>query len=429
MKALVFHKRKDVRLEFVADPRIENARDVILKVTSASISGSDLDIYNGYAERSKPFVMGREFMGVVEEVGPRIDGLRRGDRVVVPFPVSCGTCWFCERGLSGHCEKSNPAHYGPDGRKGRGGGLFGSADQYGPYGGGQAQFVRVPFADVGPRRIPDGVPDERALFLGDILPTGWIAAEWCELKRGDTVAVFGCGAVGLMAMKAARIMGAGRVIAIDPLDDRRKLAKLIADAETIDPAETDCVSAIRQLTHGRGADACVDAVGMEADSGTVESFSNALTRQVGSIKVLRQAIESARRGGVISMIGAYGGPANHFPLDEIFEKGLRLRAGQAPAQAVIDRVFDLAMKGVFTAEGIVTHRMPLDEGPRAYRMFDRRTDGCVKVVLKPWDAEEIPQEDAAAELQSLAEYEEMVSLTETLYGEPVRVPVRIDPGE
>jgi threonine dehydrogenase-like Zn-dependent dehydrogenase len=402
MKALVFHKPKDVRLEFVADPRIENARDVILKVTSASIDGSDLNIYNGFTPQKKPLVMGHEFMGVVEEAGPRITTLKRGDRVVVPFTLSCGHCWFCERGLPEHCEKAN---------------------QYGPYSGGQAQYARVPFADVGPRRIPDGVPDERALFLSDILPAGWTAAERCEIQRADTIAVFGCGAAGLMAMKAARLMGAGRVIAVDVVADRRALAKRVADAETIDPNETDCVSAIRRLTHGRGADACIDAVGMQADSGVLERVSNALHRQAGSTKVLRQAIASVRRGGVVSAIGVYGSPADNFPLDEIFEKGLRLRGGQAPAQAVLDRVFDLAMKGAYTAEDIVTHRMALDDGPRAYKMFNEKRDGCVKVVLKPWAEEKIPDQDVAAELQSLAEYEEMVALTETLYGE--RVPVRV----
>jgi S-(hydroxymethyl)glutathione dehydrogenase/alcohol dehydrogenase len=422
MKALVFHKPKDIRLDFVADPRIENARDIILKVTSSSICGSDLHIYNGYAPQKKPLVLGHEFMGIVQETGPQITNLKRGDRVVVPFPISCGHCWFCERGLPGHCEKSNPAHYGPDGKTDRGGGLFGYTDQYGPYSGGQAQYVRVPFGDVGPRKIPEDVPDERVLFLSDILPTGWIAAEWCEIKRGETVAVFGCGPVGLMAMKAARLMGAGRVIAVDVLDYRRKLAKRVADAETIDPNETDCVEAIRHLTHGRGADACIDAVGMEADHGLGESVENALRLQVGSIKVLRQCIKAVRRGGVVSAVGVYMSPANFFPLDEIFEKGLRLRAGQAPAQAVLDQVFDLAMKGVYTAEDIVTHRMPLDDGPRAYKMFNDKEDGCVKVVLRPWD-EEVAEQDTAAELQSFAEYEEMASLSETLYGETV--PIRI----
>jgi len=416
MKALVFHKPKDIRLDFVADPRIENARDVIVKVTSSSISGSDLHIYNGYARQKKPLVLGHEFMGVVEEAGPQITALKRGDRVVVPFPISCGRCWFCERGLPAHCEKSNPAHYGPDGKTGRGGGLFGYTEEYGHYGGGQAQYVRVPFGDVGPRKIPGGVPDERVLFLSDILPTGWIAAEWCEIKRGDTVAVFGCGPVGLMAMKAARLMGAARIIAVDVLDYRRRLAKRVADAETIDPSETDCVEAIRHLTHGRGADACIDAVGMDADRGLGESVENALRLQAGSIKVLRQCIKAVRRGGVVSAVGAYTSPANFFPLDEIFEKGLRLRAGQAPAQAVLDQVFELALKGVYTAEDIVTHRMPLDDGPKAYKMFNDKTDGCVKVVLKPWD-EEVVEQDTAAELQSFAEYEEMASLSETLYGE------------
>ncbi len=417
MKALVFHKPKDIRLEYVADPVIENATDAIIKVTSSSICGSDLHIYNGYAPQKKPLVLGHEFMGIVQEVGSQVVNLKPGDRVVVPFPISCGHCWFCERGLPGHCEKSNPAHYGPDGKKDKGGGLFGYTDLYGPYSGGQAQYVRVPFADIGPRKIPEGVPDERALFLSDILPTGWVAAEWCDIKRGQTIAVFGCGPVGLMAMKAARLLGAGRVIAVDVLDYRRKLAKRVADAETIDPHESDPIEVIRSLTQGRGADACIDAVGMEAEHGVLESVGNALHIQVGSIRVLRQAIKSVRRGGIVSAIGVYLSPANNFPLDEIFEKGLTLRAGQAPAQAVLDKVFDLAMKGEYTAEDIVTHRVPLDDGPAAYKMFNDKKDGCVKVVLKPWAAEALPEQEHAAELQSLAEYEEMASLSETLYGE------------
>lgn len=416
MKALVFHKPKDVRLETVADPAIEDVRDAVLRVTSASICGSDLLIYNGFLPQKTPLVMGHEFMGVVVETGPRVTNLRKGDRVVVPFPISCGQCWFCERGLPGHCERSNPAHYGPDGRKDRGGGLFGHTDLYGPYRGGQAQYVRVPYADVGPRVVPRGVPDERMLFLSDILPAGWTAAEWCELKGGETVAVFGCGPVGLMAMKAARILGAERVIAVDTLDYRRRLAKRIAGAEMIDPGETDAAEAIRLLTHGRGADACVDAVGMEADHGALETVSNALRHQVGSISVLRQAIRSVRRGGVISAVGVYGAPAGNFPIDEIFEKGLRLRAGQAPAQAVLDRVFALALRGAYTAEDIVTHRMPLDDGPRAYKLFNEKREGCVKVVLKPW-TEEPPEKEAAAELEIPAELERL-ALSETMYEAP-----------
>lgn len=421
MKAVVFHKPKDVRVETVPDPRIENARDVILRVTSTSICGSDLHIYNGYIPQKSEMILGHEFMGLVEEVGPRVLNLKRGDRVVVPFPVACGRCWFCQRGLPGHCEMSNPGHYGPDGKKDRGGGLFGYTDLYGHYDGGQAQFVRVPFADVGPRKVPDGVPDERVLFLSDILPTGWTAAEWCELKGGETVAVFGCGPVGLMAMKAARLQGAARIIAVDILEYRRKMAEKIAGAETIDPAAGDPVEAIRELTNGRGADACIDAVGMEANHTIRESMSNVLHAQIGTIKVLRSAIGSVRRGGVISVIGLYGSPASDFPIDEIFEKGLHLRSGQAPAQACLDRVYDLALQGKFTAEDIITHRMALDDAPRAYRLFNGKRDDCVKVVLKPWLTEPVRfQPKEAAEqvpFRPAPTFGEAPTLAEELYGE------------
>ena len=388
MKALVFHKPKDIRLETVPDPRIENARDVIVRVTATSICGSDLHIYNGYFPQKHSMILGHEFMGIVVEVGPRVRNLRKGDRVVVPFPISCGECFFCGRGLPGHCEKSNPRHYGPDGTKNRGGGLFGYTDDYGPYSGGQAQFVRVPFADVGPRKVPDGIPDERVLFLSDIIPTGWTAAQWCELKGGETVAVFGCGPVGLMAMKAARLQGAERVIAVDPLAYRRAAARRVAGAEIVDPAKGDPVEAIRALTGGRGADACIDAVGMEAAHGFMESVSNVLHLQVGTIAALRSAVAAARRGGVVSVVGVYGAPASDFPLNEIFEKGLRLRGGQAPVQGCIDKLLDMVVAGRITAEDIVTHRVPLSEGPSAYAVFNAKSEDCLKFVLKPW-AEEV----------------------------------------
>lgn len=384
MKALVFHSPKDVRYETVPDPRIENARDVILRVTSTSICGSDLHIYNGYFPQKSPMILGHEFMGIVAEVGPRVRNLKKGDRVVVPFPIACGECFFCERGLPGQCERTNPSHYGPDGTKNRGGGLFGYTDEYGPYSGGQAQYVRVPWADAGPRKVPDGLPDERLLFLSDIIPTGWTAAEWCGLEGGETVAVFGCGPVGLMAMRSARLQGAGRILAIDPVAYRRDAARRVADAEVIDPSAGDPVEAVRELTGGRGADACIDAVGMEAEHGAMESLSNVLHLQVGTISALRSAIAAARRGGAVSVVGVYGAPASGFPLNEIFEKGLRLRGGQAPVQACIDKLLDMVVAGRIAAEDLVTHRVPLAEGPAAYEAFNFKSESCLKFVLKPW---------------------------------------------
>jgi S-(hydroxymethyl)glutathione dehydrogenase/alcohol dehydrogenase len=342
-----------------------------------------LHIYNGYFPQKSPQVLGHEFMGVVAETGPRVKKLKRGDRVVVPFPIACGECWFCARELPAHCEKSNPGHYGPDGRAGKGGGLFGYTDEYGHYDGGQAEFVRVPYADFGPRRVPDGVFDDDALFLSDIIPTGWTAAQWCDIKPGDCVAVFGCGPVGLMAMKSARLMGAGRIVAVDPLRYRRELAARLAGAETVDPGATDAVEEIRGLTQGRGADACIDAVGLEADHGVLQSLSNLMHLTVGSINALKWAIFAARRGGAVSVIGVYGAPPRDFPLDVVFDKGLRMRAGQASVQPVIDGLMEMVAAGKLTAKDIVTHRFSLEEGPRAYRMFNDKEDGIVKTILKP----------------------------------------------
>ncbi|HEX4046918.1 MAG TPA: alcohol dehydrogenase catalytic domain-containing protein [Elusimicrobiota bacterium] len=389
MKALVFHHPKDVRVESVPDPRIENARDVIVRVTSASITGEDLRVYNGHLPQRSGLVLGREFMGVVVETGPRVRNLRKGDRVVVPPPIACGECFFCARGLPTQCEKT-------------GGASFGRGGERASYDGGQAQYVRVPFADVGPRKVPDGLSDERALFLSDTLPAAWAAAERCELKGGETVAVFGCGPAGLMAMRSARLLGAARVIAVDVLAYRRAAARRLAGAETLDPAAGHPPDAVRRMTGGRGADACIDAVGMEAEYGLRESVSNVLRLQVGTIRVLRAAISAVRRGGVVSVLGAYGAPAGDFPIDEIYEKGLRLRAGPAPVHAVIDRLLDMAAAGRLAAEDLVTHRLPLDEAPEAYVMCSDRVEDCLKVVLKPWE-QEAPLRAPSAESDEFGE--------------------------
>lgn len=383
MKALVFHKPKDVRVETVPDPKIEHVEDAIVRVTSTTICGSDLHIYNGYFPQPRPLVLGHEFMGIVEEVGPRVAKLKKGDRVVVPFPIACGRCWFCRAELPIHCERSNPRHYGPEGSSTeKGGGLFGYTDLYGGYQGGQAELVRVPFADHGPRKVPADVSDERALFLSDIIPTGWTAAEWCGLKGGETVAVFGCGPVGLMAMKAARLQGAGRVIAVDVLDYRLAMAAKVAGADGINAEASDPVQAVRDLTQGRGADACIDAVGLEAEHGVRESVANVLRLQVGTINALKAAIRAVRRGGTVSVVGVYGTDFK-FPLGRIFEKGIAFRGGQAPVHRHLDRLTELVFQGRLTADDIVTHSFSLDKAARAYEMFNKKQDDCVKIVLKP----------------------------------------------
>lgn len=305
MKALVFHSPKDVRVEQQPDPVIEDSRDVILKVTSTAICGSDLHIYNGMFPQPKPMVLGHEFMGEVVEAGPDVLKLKVGDRVVVPFPVACGSCFFCRMDMPVHCEHSNPEHYGPQGGllDGKGGGLFGYTDLYGGYSGGQAEYVRVPYANNGPRIVPAGITDDQVLFLTDIFPTGWSAIDWAELKGGETVVVFGCGPVGIMAQKAAWLKGAGRVIGVDILPYRLEMARRSASVETINAAENDPVEVIREWTGGYGADVCVDAVGMEADRNWLEKAANVIQGEKGSMKVLEACFDAVRRGGTVTVMG------------------------------------------------------------------------------------------------------------------------------
>src|SRR5437016_4838858 len=267
MKALRIHKPKDLRIDDVPDPKIEDPRDAIVRVTKTAICGSDLHIYNGLIPQPRPLTLGHEFMGIVEEVGPAVSNLKKGDRVVVPFSIACGQCWFCTRGIHSQCERSNPEKYGPLGGllEQKGGGLFGYTDFYGGYDGGDAEAVRVPFADYGPRKVPEELSDEQVLFLTDILPTGWTGIEWAGLSGGETVAVFGCGPVGLMAQKSAWLHGARRVIGVDIQQYRLTAARETAKSETVNAQDIDPIAAIREMSNGRGADVCVDAVGMAAD--------------------------------------------------------------------------------------------------------------------------------------------------------------------
>jgi len=385
MKALVFHQPGKVSVDTVPDPIIEKPDDVILRVTATAICGSDLHIYNGFIPQKEPMVMGHEFMGVVEEAGSGVNALKPGDRVVVPFPLACGACFFCDLELPGHCEHSNPEKYGPEGGTAdqKGGGLFGYTDLYGGYDGGQAEFVRVPYANFGPRKVTNDLSDEQLLFLTDIFPTGYTAIDWAQLKGGETVAVFGCGPVGLMAMKCAWLKGAGRVIGIDTKAYRLDAARRTANAETFNAAEVDVVKVIRDLTSGRGADVCVDAVGMEADRTVLDKLSNVFHAQAGSIKVLMTALSAVRRGGVVTVVGVYGMPYDNFPLGQIFDKGISLRFGQSPVQKYIDELLTWVEQGEIRLDDIITHRMPLEEAARGYDLFNNKEDGCVKVVLKP----------------------------------------------
>ena len=385
MKALVFHHQGKVSVDTVPDPQIRNEDDIILRVTSTAICGSDLHIYNGFMPQAKDMILGHEFMGIVEETGTAVTKLQVGDRVVVPFPVACGGCFFCQRGLPGHCEESNPEKYGPEGGllDGKGGGLFGYTDLYGGYDGGQAEYVRVPYANHGPRKVRGDFTDEQLLFLTDILPTGYAAIDWAEPKGGETIAVFGCGPVGLMAQKVAWLRGAKRVIGIDTQAYRLGAAKRTAGSDIINASVEDPIEIIRDMTDGRGADICVDAVGMEADRNLLDKLANIVHVQVGSIKVLRAAISAVRRGGTVTVVGVYGVSYDNFPLGQIFDKGIKMRFGQSTPQRDIDTLLTWVEQGKVQLDDIITHRLPLSEAPHGYEIFDKKEEDCVKVVLKP----------------------------------------------
>lgn len=383
MKGLVFHHPKKVKVEEVKDPRIEHEKDIILKVRATAICGSDLHIYNGFIPQFKDMVLGHEFMGTVEEIGSGISHLKKGDRVVVPFPIACGSCFFCNHKLPTHCENSND-NYGPEGGllKQKGAGLFGYTDLYGGYQGGQAEYVRVPYAHFGPRKIENSMKDEELLFLTDICPTGWSAIDWAELKGGEVVAVFGCGPVGIMAQKAAWLKGAKRVIGIDVIDYRLEMARKAAKSETLNSDKVDVVEILREMTEGRGADVCVDAVGMETDRNIGQKILDMLKLQAGGTQVIDKCASAVRRGGVISVVGVYGSKYR-FPWGQIFEKGITLKCGQAPVQVYIDELLQLVESKKIVLDDIITHILPLDQAAHAYDIFCNKKDNCVKVVLKP----------------------------------------------
>lgn len=385
MKAAVFHKIGDISVDNVPDPVIENADDIILKVTSTAICGSDLHIYNGFVPQLRDEVLGHEFMGIVEETGPGVTKVKKGDRVVVPFTIACGQCFFCQQGFHANCMHTNPEHYGPRGDllKEKGGGLFGYTDLYGGYNGGQAEYVRVPKANVGPKIIPDGLEDEQVLFLTDIFPTGWSAVKWGKVKPGDHVVIFGSGPVGLMAQKAAWLNGAERVIAIDPLEYRLEKARRVNNVDTLNADEDDLIEKIYEMTDGRGADVAIDAVGMEAKRNILEKAKAVLNVEKGTMKVIELCTEAVRRSGIISVVGVYASPYDNFPIHRIFDKGLIMQFGQAQAHLFIDECFEMVRSGNVVLDDIITHRVPLAKASEAYAMFRNKTDDCVKVVLKP----------------------------------------------
>lgn len=387
MKAVVFHKPKDIRVEEWADPKVEHPRDAVLRVTSTAICGSDLHIYNGTYPQLRPMVLGHEFMGEVEEVGPEVKNLRKGDRVVVPFPVSCGVCYFCTHGMQTNCENSNPRHYGPDGGvlHDKAGGFFGYTDLQGGYDGGQAEYVRVPYADYGPRKVPSGLQDEEVLFLTDIFPTGFAAVDWADLKGGETVAVFGCGPVGIMAQKSAWLKGAGRVIGLDVEQYRLDKASEAANSETILVDDREAViQQLRDMTEGRGPDVCVDAVGMEAHISALRKAAVAAHMEAGVIDALKMATTAVRRGGTVTVVGVYGTDYDNFPWGQIFDKGLKMRTGQVPVQSYIDRLMKMIRDRKVKLFDVISHIGPLEDAPIYYKVFNDKMDDCEKVVLKPW---------------------------------------------
>jgi len=389
MKAVCFHGTEDVRVEHVPDPQILNPRDAIVRITSTAICGSDLHIYDGYIPTmERGDVLGHEFMGEVVEAGRGVSGLKAGDRVVVPFTIACGHCYFCKQELWSLCDNSNPNAWMLEKLAGySGSALFGYSHMYGGYPGGQAEYARVPFADVGPIKVPDGLTDEQVLFLSDVFPTGYMAAENCQIKPGDTVAVWGCGPVGQFAIKSAYLLGAERVIAIDRFPDRLRVAAAEGKAETLNYAEVDVLEALRALTGGQGPDACIDAVGLEAHGTTLDAWydraKTSLFMATDRPHALRQAIAACRKGGTVSIPGVYGGWLDKFPLGSAFGKGLTLKMGQTHMHRYLRPLLERIERGEIDPSFIITHRVRLDEAPQMYRTFRDKQDQCLKVVMKP----------------------------------------------
>jgi len=389
MKATCWMGKTDMRVEETPDPKIMNPRDAIVKITSTAICGSDLHIYDGYIPTvEKGDILGHEFMGEVVELGKGVQNLTVGDRVVVPFTISCGACWSCQRGLYSLCENSNPTPKIAETLMGHSpAGLFGYSHMLGGYAGGQAEYARVPYADVGPFKVPEELTDDQVLFLSDIFPTGYMAAENCDIQPGDTIAVWGCGPVAQFAIKSAYLLGAERVIAIDRFEYRLRMAREKAGAETLNYEETDILEALNEMTAGRGPDACIDAVGMEAHGeglpGAYDRVKQAVRAETGRPLALREAILACRNGGTVSVPGVYGGFIDKFPMGAVMNKSLTIKSGQTHVQRYMRPLLERVQKGEIDPSFIITHHLPLNEAPHGYKMFRDKEDDCMKVVLKP----------------------------------------------
>ena len=389
MRALTWHAKHDVRVDTVPDPEIVNPRDAIIKITSTAICGSDLHLYDGYIPTMRAGdIMGHENMGEVVEVGAG-STLKVGQRVVVPFTISCGSCFFCSKLQYSACDNANPAETSDASEKLYGypmGAAFGFAHLTGGYAGGQAEYLRVPYSDVGPIVIPDGIEDDKVLFLSDILPTGWMAAENAMIEPGDTVAVWGCGPVGLFAIESAFVMGAYRVIAIDHYPHRLELARKLG-AEVLNYRETDIRDALFDMTGGIGPDACIDCVGMESHGLAIDNIVDTVKAHtfLGTDRpaALRQAILACRKGGRLSVPGVYGGMADKFPIGALMEKGLTFKLGQTHVHRYLRPLLERIQNGDIDPSFIITHRMALADAPEGYETFKKKQDNCIKIVLKP----------------------------------------------
>ena len=388
MKAVCWNGKHDVRVEQVPDPILLAPRDIIVKVTSTAICGSDLHLYDGFIPTMVPGdILGHEFMGTVVQCGPEVKNIKPDDRVVVPFAIACGGCEFCQRGEWALCDNSNPNAWMAEALYGQSpAGLFGYSHLFGGYAGGQAEYVRVPFADVGPLKVENDLPDETLLLLTDVFPTGYQAAENGNIQPGEVVAVWGCGPVGQLTIRSAFLLGAERVIAIDKVTERLRLAEA-GGAETLNYQKADVVEALKEMTGGRGPDVCIDAVGLEAQGHTVDAIYDEVKRSMrlttGRAHVLRQAIQACRKGGTVSIPGVYGGYLDKVPIGVAFGKGLKLRMGQTNVQRYMRPLLGRIERGEIDPSFVITHRMSLEDAAYGYQIFKNREDDCIKVVLKP----------------------------------------------
>lgn len=388
MKALCWNGTKNVRVGNVPDPKIINPNDAIIRVTATAICGSDLHLYDGTIPTMMAGdILGHEFMGEVVEVGREVKSLKVGDKAVVPFTISCGRCFFCESDLWSLCDNTNPNAWMNEAANGfTTAGLFGYSHLYGGYAGGQAEYVRVPFADVGPLKVPKDVPDEKVLFLSDIFPTAWMAAENANIQPGDTVAIWGAGPVGLLAVRSAYLQGAAKVISIDCYPNRLRLASA-AQAETLNFREVDVYEALNDMTGGRGPDGCIDCVGLEAYGHTADALydyaKTALFLATDRPHALRQAIRCCRKGGTVSIPGVYGGVLDKFPLGAAFAKGLTFKMGQTHMHRYMKPLLARILKGEIDPSFIITHRLRLDDAAEGYATFKKHQNDCIKVVMRP----------------------------------------------